>query len=156
MNVVAIQKPPGAHKMKIFNYDFIVKYYPESEEAKVPYQATIDSAGYDLYAAEENDILPRSNAIVSLDLRWAITKDFFGKIFSRSGLFLNHSITAEAGVIDSGYRGIVKVLLCNHSDKVFSVKLGQRISQIVFMDKFDVNFEKVERPEMLDKSERNK
>ena len=36
MNVVAIQKPPGAYKMKIFNYDFIVKYYPESEEAKVP------------------------------------------------------------------------------------------------------------------------
>ena len=53
------------------------------------------------------EILRNSNAIVSLDLRIAISKGFFGKIFSRCGLFLNNKITAEAGVIDSGYHGIV-------------------------------------------------
>ena len=85
----------------------------------------------------------------------AIPKGFFGKIFSRSGLFLNHGITAEAGVIDSGNRGIVKVLLFNHSDNVFSVKVGQRIAQIVFIEKFDVNFEMVQFSDHLDKSVRN-
>ena len=155
MGVVAIQKPEKAEKMRIFEYDFTVKYYPESDEAKVPYQVTPEAAGYDLYAAEEINVLPKSNAIASLDLRWAIPKGFYGKIFSRSGLFLNHSITAEAGVMDSGYRGIVKVLLLNHSPEVFSVKIGQRIAQLVFMEMFDVNFEMVQFPKLLDKSVRN-
>ena len=90
------------------------------------------------------NVLPKSHAIVSFDVRWAVLKGFFGKIFSRSGLFLNHSITAEAGVIDSGYRGIVKVLLFNHSDNVFFVLVGQRIAQIVFfLERFDAKFEMV-------------
>ena len=119
VDVVAIKKSSGAYKMRIFSYDFTIKYYPESDEAKVPYKATPDAAGFDLYAAEETNVLPNSKAIVSLDLRMAIPKGFLGKIFSRSGLFLNHGITAEAGVFDSGYRGIVKVLLFNHSDNDF-------------------------------------
>ena len=76
MDVVATQKSTRA---KVFNYDFTVKYYPESDEAKVPFHATPDAAGYDLYAPEEKNFLLKSNAIVSLDLRWAI-----GKIFSSS------------------------------------------------------------------------
>ena len=122
---------------------------------KCPFEATSDSAGYDLQAAEATNMLPKSHGIVSFDLRWAIPKGFYGKISSRSGLFLNHLITAEAGVIDSGYRGIVKVLLFNHSEEVFSVKIGNRIAQVVFMEKFDVNFDMVKCPEMLDKSVRN-
>ena len=119
VDAVAIKKSSGAYKMRIFNYDFTIKYYPESDEAKVRYKATPDAAGFDLYAAEETNVLPNSKAIVSLDLRMAIPKGFLGKIFSRSGLFLNHIITAEAGVFDSDYRGIVKVLLFNHSDNDF-------------------------------------
>ena len=139
-------------KSEIFDYDIKVKYYPESDEAMVPYKATPDAAGYDLYAAEATNVLPKSNAIVSLDLRWAIPKGFFGKIFSWSGLFLNHNITAEAGVIDSGYREIVKVLLHNHSDNVFSVQVGQRIAQIVFLYEFHVKFEMLQSSDQLEKS----
>ena len=103
------------------------------------------------------NVLPKSQAIVSFGVRWAILNCFFGKIFSRSGLFLNHSITAEAGVIDSGYRGIVKVLLFNHSDNLFFVLVGQRIAQIVFffLEKFDAKFEMVQSSDQLDKSVRN-
>ena len=90
-----------------------------------------------------------------LDLRIAIPEGFFGKIFSRSGLCLNHKITAEAGVTDSGYRGIVNVLLFNHSDEKFSVKVGQRIAQVVFLEKFDVKFEMVQSADSLPKSVRN-
>ena len=130
-------------------------YYPEFDECQVPYKATSESAGYDLYAAEDKEILPETNAIVSLDLRMAIPKGFFGKIFSRSGLFLNHEITAEAGVIDSGFHGIVQVLLFNHSDKTFYAKKGDRIAQIVFLEKFNVKFEMVQSVDLLPKSERN-
>ena len=68
---------------------------------------------------------------------------------------MKHLITAEAGVVDSGYRGIVKVLLFNHSEEVFSVKIGDRIAHVVFMEKSDVNFQMVRSREMLDKSVRN-
>ena len=141
--------------MSLFDYDFKVPYFPESDECKVPYKATPDAAAYDLYAAENKEILPNSNAIVLLDLRIAIPKGFFGKIFSRSGLFLNNKITAEAGVIDYGYRGIVHVLLFNHSDEVFSVKIGQRIAQVVFLENFDVKFEMTQSADLLPKSVRN-
>ena len=47
-------------------------------------KATKDSVGYDLYAAENKEILPWSNASVSLDLRIVIPFGFFAKIFSRS------------------------------------------------------------------------
>lgn len=76
------------------------------------------------------------------------------KYFQDLDCFLRNQITVEGGVIDSRYRGIVKVLLFNHSDEVFSVKTGDRIAQVVFMEKFDINFEMVECPEMLDKSVR--
>ena len=69
-------------KSEAFDYYIKVKYYSESDESIVPYKATPDAGGYDLYAAEATNILPKSNAIVSLNLRWVTPKDFFGKIFS--------------------------------------------------------------------------
>ena len=126
---------PIEQSMFVCDYDFKLPYYPESDECKVPYKATSEAAGYDLYAAEDKEILPKTNAIVSLDLRMAIPKGFFGKIFSRSGFFLNHKITAEAGVIDSGFRGIVQVLLFSHSDKTFYTKIGDKIAQVGFFRK---------------------
>ena len=68
-------------KSEIFDYDIKVKYYPESDEVKVPYKTTPDAEAYDLYAAEGTNVLPKSNAIVSLDLRWTIPKGFLGKYF---------------------------------------------------------------------------
>ena len=154
-DVVGLSIEKSSASISVFNYDFKVPYYPESDECKVPYKATSEAAGYGLYAAEDEEILPKTNAIVSLDLRIAIPKGFFGKIFSRSGLFLNHKITAEAGVIDSGYRGIVQVLLFNHSDETFYAKKGDRIAQIVFLEKIDVKFEMAQSRDLLPKSERN-
>ena len=59
-------------------------------------------------------------------------------------------ITAEGGVINSDYRGIVKVLLINHhSSKPFEIEIGDRIAQVVFMKKFDVNFEQTSYPELF-------
>ena len=123
---------PKKEVSAVFDYDFKVPYFLESVECQVPYKATNDAAGYDLYAAENKEILPKTNAIVSLDLRIAIPKGFFGKIFSRSGLFLNHNITVEAGVFDSGFRGIVQVLSFNHSDKTFYAKKEIELQKLFF------------------------
>ena len=58
-------------------------------------------------------------------------------------------------MVNSGYRGIVQVLLFNHSDDLFSVKIGQRIAQVVFFEKLDVKFEMVDSADLLPKSVRN-
>ena len=53
---------------------------------------------------------------------------------------MNDKIEAVAGVVDSDYRGAVKVILFNNSNEKFSVEVGQRIAQMVFLEKFNVKF----------------
>ena len=126
-----------------------VKYFTETVFAKELQKATEESAGYDLYAAEAKTILPGKNDLVSLDLRWAIPKGFCGRIFPRSSIIKDNNVTVEAGLIDADYRGLVYVILVNHSEKVFTVRTGDRIAQAVFFEKFDVRFEKVSKQEEL-------
>ena len=126
-----------------------VKYFAETVFAKEPQKATEESPGYDLYAAEAKTILPGKNDLVCLDLRWAIPKGFCGRIFPRSSLIKENNVTVEAGLIDADYRGLVYVILVNHSEKVFTVRTGDRIAQAVFFEKFDVRFEKVSKQEEL-------
>ena len=66
------------------------------------------------------------------------------------GLLIERFITVEAGLIDSDFRGDVKVLLFNHHpESTFTVCAGDRIAQIVFMDKPDVNFQRVTDKHLL-------
>ena len=127
----------------------VVKYFQESEFAKEPCQATEGSAGYDLYAAETKTFLPNSADTVSIELRWAIPSGFFGKIFPRSSILKDHLVTVDAGIIDSDFRGIVEALLVNHSKKTYTVCTGDTIAQAVFIEKFDVNFQKVTKKSLL-------
>ena len=132
-----------------------VKYFAETVFAKEPQKATEESAGYDLYAAEAKTILPGKNELVCLDLRWAIPKGFCGKIFPCSFLIRDHNVTDEPGLIDADYEGLVYVLLFNHSERVFTVRMGDRIAQVVFLEKFDAQFEKVSKKEELGVTKRD-
>ena len=155
MSDVGLPIEKSSVSMSVFNYDFKVSYYPESDECKVLYKATIEAAGYDLYAAEEKEILPKTNAIVSHDLRIAIPKGFFRKNFSRSGLFLNDKITAEAGVTTLDFEELFKFSCSIIQIKIFYAKKGDRIAQILFLEKFDVKFEMAQSRDLLPKSTRN-
>ena len=89
-------------------------------------------------------LFPKKNGCISLAFRFAIPKSFYGKIFLRSGLFKEHLITWDAGVLDPDLRGIVQVLIMNHHlEKTFTIRTGDRIVQCVFMRKYNVEFEKV-------------
>lgn len=68
-----------------------------------------------------------------------------GRIAPRSGLAVNHFIDTGAGVIDADYRGPVKVLLFNHGDADFEVKVGHRIAQLII--------ERIYHPEILEVQE---
>jgi dUTP pyrophosphatase len=58
-------------------------------------------------------------------------RNTYGRIAPRSGLSYYHFIDVGAGVIDPDYRGSIKVLLFNHSDKNFQVKKGDAIAQLI-------------------------
>ena len=130
-----------------------VKYFQESEFAKEPCQASEGSAGYDLFAAEAMTILPRSCEKLSLDLRWAIPKRFHGNIYPCSS-FVKEVITVDAGLIDSDYKGIFEVLFANHSEKAFTMRTGDRVAQVVFIEQYNVKFEKVDKKDLLGTTKR--
>ena len=102
-----------------------VKYFAKNEFCREPYQASEDAAGYDLFAAETLSLFPGKNGYISLAFRFAIPKGFYGNIFLRSGLFKDHLITFDAGVLDLDFRGIVQVLMINHHPgKTFMIRTG--------------------------------
>ena len=112
-----------------------VKYYAEDEFAKKPYQATEDSAGYDVFAAEIKTFLTISVDTLLLELRWAIPTGFYRKLFPRSEIKKKHFVSIDTVVIDATFMGIIQILMLNyHPEKVFT---GDGIAQVVFMEKLN-------------------
>ena len=97
----------------------IRKMYPE---VKLPCKTTNSAAGFDIYAHEDKTIKPKGKALISTGFQIAIPEGYYGRIAPRSGLASKHFIDVGAGVIDSDYRGEVKVLLFNFSENQFEVK----------------------------------
>ena len=111
-----------------------------SDVVEKPMKAYVNSAGYDLIADESVNVFPNSRAIIRTGLRMCIPKGYYGEICSRSGLTLKNGVVAFNGTIDSGYLGVVYVLLFNFSDDKFSVEKGNRIAQIIFKKCESVSF----------------
>ena len=111
-----------------------------SDVVEKPMKAYVNSAGYDLITDESVNVFPNSRAIISTGLRMCIPKEYYGEICSRSGLALKNGVVAFNGTIDSGYLGVVYVLLFNFSDDKFSVEKGNRIAQIIFKKCESVSF----------------
>jgi dUTP pyrophosphatase len=96
-----------------------------------------DDAGYDLYAAIDAHIEPAGGrALVPTGIAVAIPSGCAGFVLPRSGLALNHGVTClnTPGLIDSLYRGEVKVLLANTDpSRAYDVERGDRIAQLVML-----------------------
>ena len=115
----------------------LIKICPSST-GKQPYKAYVDSAGFDLYADETVLVLPQNRSLVSKGLRMQIPLGYCGKIYPRSGLA--NKIVAFNGTIDSGFLGVVKVLLFNFSNEEYTVQKRTRIAQMVFSKSENVVF----------------
>ena len=99
--------------------------------AIVPTKGSAQSAGYDLYAAEDVAIPAMDNGLVSTDISIILPAGTYGRIASRSGLCLKQHLMVGAGVIDCDYTGIVKVVLFNFGRSTYYVKKGARIAQLI-------------------------
>jgi dUTP pyrophosphatase len=115
-----------------------------SDLAKIPTQGTNFSAGYDLYAAEDV-VVPRfGRKLIKTNVSMAIPMNHYGRIAPRSGLAYKNGIDVLAGVIDSDYRGDIGVILYNTDNNDFTVKVGDKIAQIIIESCSQVNFVKAE------------
>ena len=110
--------------------------------AIMPTRAHEWDAGLDLYTPE--DVIVRSasswpfgevnigSATIDTGVHVEIPEGYVGFIKSKSGLNVNHGLTAE-GVIDAHYTGSVRVKLYNHSHEPYQFKAGDKIAQLVFL-----------------------
>jgi dUTP pyrophosphatase len=102
----------------------------------VPGRAYAGDAGLDLSACEEVELRPGERALVPTGLAVAIPDGYAGFVQPRSGLAARHgiSIVNTPGLIDSGYRGELRVMLLNtDSREAFVVEPGMRIAQLVIV-----------------------
>ena len=99
--------------------------------AIVPTRAHSGDAGLDLYALEDEPIVPGAITAIVTGIAVAIPYGHVGLIKPRSGLAARHGIDTLAGVIDHGYTGEVKVLLTTHLFARRWVKAGERVAQLL-------------------------
>ena len=105
-------------------------------DAELPSQAYAGDAGFDLTACERHELGPGERAVVPTGLAVAIPEGHGGFVLPRSGLAARNGITIvnAPGLIDSGYRGEVQVVLLNTDpDQPFVVEPGMRIAQLVVL-----------------------
>jgi dUTP pyrophosphatase len=106
------------------------------DDAVVPTRAYSGDAGLDLTACERVELGPGERSLVGTGLAIAIPAGYAGYVQPRSGLAAKHGITIvnTPGLVDSGYRGELKVILLNtDANEPFVIEPGMRIAQLVVL-----------------------
>lgn len=120
-----------------------IKIVPDHAEL-IPLKQTLGAAAYDLRADVSGGffpLLPYMPTLISCGFKVEIPYGYHGKICIRSSMGKDGIVIPNApGIIDSDYRGKVKVLLLNLTDKVYEIKYGQRIAQMLIEKNSDVNW----------------
>ena len=118
-----------------------IKIRKISDNAKISHGSD-QAAGYDLYAVTDATINPHECVLVGTGLIMQIPEGYFGGIYARSGLASKQGLRPAncVGVVDSDYRGEVKVALRNDTNEVRSVSAGERIAQIIIQPYLNVTF----------------
>ena len=124
------------------------------DDAVLPERAYAGDAGLDLAACERYELAPGERGVVATGLAVAIPEGYAGFVQPRSGLAARHGITVvnAPGLVDSGYRGEIQVVLLNtDTNHPFVVEPGMRIAQLVVLPVPELELAEVEE---LPESER--
>lgn len=115
------------------------------ENTKLPFRATEGSAGADLYACTDNDIILKSGErkLIPTGIAVEIPVGYGGFVFPRSSVALKNGIALAncVGVVDSDYRGELMIPAINHGKEDFIIKNGDRIAQLVIMPVDNTEYE---------------
>ena len=140
-----------------------VKFKHLESNSKQPCRAKDSDAGYDLFAVESCLVRPMERKLISVGISVEIPSGYYGRIAPRSGLAVKNGIDVLAGVVDSGYRDSLRVVLINlnlqediirHTDSTmsaynslfgsrhdFRVSSGDRVAQLIIEKCCDVEWE---------------
>ena len=123
------------------------------EDVKTPCYANPGDAGLDLYSAENFVLKPGERKVVSTGVKMALPHGYEAQVRPKSGLAIKHGISVvnTPGTVDSGYRGVVGVILINHGQEDFSVEKNTKIAQMVINK---VEYADIQEVESLDDTER--
>ena len=119
-----------------------------SNTAILPSRGSSSAAGYDLYAdlPEEIQIRPHETVTVDTGLQFELPEGYFAGIFARSGIAAREGLRPAncVGICDSDYRGNYMVALHNDSNEVRTVKVHEKIAQMIVMPYMMLEFEEAE------------
>lgn len=113
-----------------------------SENAIMPSRGDDGAAGYDLFSCEEIIIPKWNRSLIKTGVYMEIPPGYYGRIASRSSMGIKCQ-DIGAGVIDSSYRGEIKVLIINNSGDDYKIEKGNKIAQIIFETFHTFDFEEV-------------
>ncbi len=119
----------------------ILKVKKINKDAVVPKYACEDDAGMDLFSVQDLEITPMQRVQIETGIAIQIPSGFVGLIWDKSGLSHNYGLKVLGGVIDSGYRGEIKVGIINLSNENFILEKGQKIAQMIIQKKENCNIE---------------
>ena len=124
-----------------------VRFKKLNDLAKIPTRGSKFSAGYDLYAATDEDIQipPHSTVKIGTGLAMELPIGWFGAIFARSGIATKRGLRPAncVGVCDADYRNEYIVAIHNDSNETMTVQSGERIAQLILLPYQDIDFKEV-------------
>jgi dUTP pyrophosphatase len=115
-------------------------------DAKVPHYSHKGDAGLDLFSSVDSVLNKGEVKAVPTGIQVAVPEGHVGLIWDKSGISLK-GVHRLAGVIDSGYRGEVRVVMANLGEKLFVVKRGMKIAQLLIQPVMDVEVVEVDELE---------
>jgi dUTP pyrophosphatase len=129
----------------------MIKIKKLDKSAKLPSYAHEGDAGMDIYSLEECTIAPNERRAVKTGIAMAVPKGFVGLVWDKSGLAVKNGIKTMAGVVDSGYRGELLVVLKNLGNELFKIEKHMKIAQMLIQP---IESEKIIEVEELDETSR--
>lgn len=138
----------------------MLNYKTFSDNAKMPFSARDEDAGYDLFAAESGHIDCYISSgggptykMIPTDIGIQIPKGHYGQIAPRSGLSAKFGLAILGGVIDNSYSGNIKVIISNQGNERFYYEKGDRIAQLIIIPYVKMPLNKVEEFAKTDRGE---
>lgn len=126
-----------------------IKVIKLHKQAKLPVYGSAEAAGADLHACIDKPIsvLPGETAWVPTGIALEVPKGCAGLIYARSGMAVKRGLAPanKVGVIDSDYRGEIKVVLLNHANEPQIIEPGERIAQFVITPVLTPEYVEVEQ-----------
>lgn len=118
-----------------------------SEDASLPHQGSEEAAGYDVFVSKETLINPKETVLVPLGFAMAIPKGYHAKLVLRSstGLKTNLRLGNQVGIIDSDYRGEVKLIMTNIGNHPVRLFKDERVAQMLIEKNIEATFKVVDK-----------